>query len=175
MRHGTTVWNEKQIIQGRSQNMLSKSGKNIVEKRAREYKDENFDFIFASPLKRTMQTANIINKEHNKKIIKDNRLIEIDQGVFAGRKAKSLTNEEKIIKQNFLKEYGLESYESVLNRTKNFLEYLTQNYKNKDILIVTHNIVASFMYKLLINEPINLKENTPVNIFNNAEIKMVEI
>ena len=82
MRHGTTVWNEKEIIQGFSKNRLSKSGKLLVEKQAVKHKNTNFDLIIASPMMRTMQTANIMNKFHGIKIVKDDRLREIDQGVF---------------------------------------------------------------------------------------------
>lgn len=53
---------------------------------ALKYKDTKFDIIFCSPLMRTIQTANIINKFHNVKIVKDERLIEIDQGIFTGYK-----------------------------------------------------------------------------------------
>ena len=86
MRHGTTVWNEKGITQGRVNNRLSQSGKAIAEQRALELQNVEFDVIFASPLMRTMQTANIINKYHNVKVVKDERLIEIHQGIFTGKK-----------------------------------------------------------------------------------------
>ena len=82
MRHGKTVWNEKCITQGRTQNRLSKQGKIDAEKQAVNFKNEKIDLIFASPLMRTMQTANIMNKYHGVKILKDNRIIEFDQGIF---------------------------------------------------------------------------------------------
>lgn len=86
MRHGTTAWNEKGITQGRTNNRLSKSGKVLTEQRAKDFAYKNIDIIFCSPLMRTVQTANIINKFHNVKIQKDDRLIEIDQGIFTGKK-----------------------------------------------------------------------------------------
>ena len=46
MRHGETVWNAKGIIQGRSNNRLSKNGKEQVKKQAEELKDIKFDYIF---------------------------------------------------------------------------------------------------------------------------------
>ena len=50
MRHGRTIWNEKHICQGRSQNRLSKFGKSQVEEQATKYKDVKIDYIFSSPL-----------------------------------------------------------------------------------------------------------------------------
>ncbi len=40
MRHGKTVWNEKHIWQGRSQNRLSKTGKIQVEEQASKFKNK---------------------------------------------------------------------------------------------------------------------------------------
>ncbi|MBP3630184.1 MAG: histidine phosphatase family protein, partial [Clostridia bacterium] len=65
MRHGKTVWNEKNRIQGLSRNRLSKTGDELVKIVAERYKNVQFDVIFASPLMRTMQTANIMNSYHN--------------------------------------------------------------------------------------------------------------
>ena len=86
MRHGKTNWNENGTIQGRSNNRLSNNGKAVVEEVALKQKDTKFDIIFCSPLMRTMQTANIMNQYHNVKILKDERLIEIEQGIFTRRK-----------------------------------------------------------------------------------------
>ena len=124
MRHGTTIWNEKNIVQGFSKNRLSKSGKLLVEKQAEKHKDITFDIIIASPMMRTMQTANIMNKFHNVKLIKDDRLREIDQGVFTGRKVSSLNEEEKICQIKKDPKYGMEDYTSVLKRVVEFYEYL---------------------------------------------------
>lgn len=95
MRHGTTCWNEKGITQGRTNNRLSKGGIALTESVSENHQNCNFDVIYSSPLTRTIQTANIMNKFHNAKIIKDNRLIEIDQGTFSGRHKDSLSEEEK--------------------------------------------------------------------------------
>ncbi len=167
MRHGTTVWNEKGITQGRSNNRLSKSGKKLAEDVADQYKNEKFEVIFCSPLMRTMQTANIINKFHKVKIVKDDRLIEINQGVFAGRKKETWTDEEKQARIDRDERFGLEKYESVYSRAKNFIEDLkTKQYKN--VLIVTHNVVASLI-ELILND-IDYSDKH-LGAFKNAEIK----
>ena len=77
LRHGTTFWNEEGRTQGRRQNKLSENGKKLAELTAEKLKDKQIDIVYASPLMRTMQTANIVNKYHNAKIIKsmDNFLI----------------------------------------------------------------------------------------------------
>ena len=88
LRHGITVWNELKITQGRTNNSLSERGEKEVENTALAFKDKKVDLIYCSPLKRTIQTAEIFNFFHNSPIIFDDRLIEIDQGIFSGRSTK---------------------------------------------------------------------------------------
>ena len=176
MRHGTTVWNEQKITQGRTNNRLSKAGKEIAIERANEFKNEKIDLIFASSLMRTMQTANIMNQFHGVKIIKDERIIEIDQGIFAGRKKSTLTPEEITLKRKQAEGTGMEKFESVFKRCTEFIEFLKREYSDKRVLIVTHNIVASFM-ELAIKNGYQYREeyiDKPC-IFKNAELKIFQI
>lgn len=174
MRHGLTVWNEKNIHQGRSKNRLSKAGIKATNLIAQKYFDEKFDVIFCSPLMRAVQTANIMNKLHNKKIIKDYRLIEIDQGIFTGRKKDSLTEQEKKIKTERNEKYGLETYESVYKRAKEFINEILLHNKYNSVLIITHNCVATILSTILENKQI-LFDDKSCRQFTNSTIKMFEV
>ena len=149
MRHGTTVWNEKKIVQGRTNNRLSSAGKEIAIERAKEFKNEKIDLIFASPLMRTMQTANIMNQFHNVKIIKDERIIEIDQGVFTGRKKESLSPEEIELKRTQAESTKMEKFESVFKRCAEFVEFLYQKQKTEleRIKDDIHHFTLKFDYR----------------------------
>lgn len=175
MRHGTTVWNEKGITQGRSSNMLSQSGKALTKQAANMLKDVPIDVIFASPLMRTMQTANIINKYHNVKVVKDERLIEIHQGIFTGKKWSSLTKEEKNLKDLRDSSCGMESYESVYERVNDFIQNIKSTCPFENILIITHNVCASLIYTILSNQKVDLQNKKHIKCFNNAEIKKLSI
>lgn len=175
MRHGKTVWNEKGITQGRTNNRLSKNGKIKTQEVSRKYAKTHFDVIFCSPLMRTMQTANIMNVFHNTKIVKDQRLIEIDQGIFTGRKKTSLTDEEKQQKFSRDKKYGMESYQSVFLRTKNFIEYLIKQ-KYENVLIITHDSNAGFFEMIVNNAKINqINFCNGERHFDNSEIKCLDL
>ena len=171
MRHGTTVWNEKHISQGRSNNRLSKSGKELVEKSAIKYQNTKFDVIVVSPLTRTVQTANIMNKYHNVKKIKDNRIIEIDQGIFAGRKVSSLSEKEKEQRLSRAKECNMESFEEIYDRTKLFVENLKKDYPYDSVLVVTHNWIASLIEGFLQNKIGDMEKIRFWANFDNAEVK----
>lgn len=175
MRHGETVWNSKGITQGISNNMLSKKGKEQVFAVAEKMKDIKIDFIISSPLRRTIQTANIINQFHKTKIVKDNKIIEVDQGIFTGRKYSELSNEEKHQKATRSKEYGMESIESVLERTTKFVNELKQKYKDKTVLVVTHNVVASMIEIFAKYENFDKDKFFNLKLFDNAEIKKFEL
>ena len=171
MRHGTTVWNENGLTQGRSNNRLSRAGKAQTEVVATKLKDVKFDVIFCSPLMRTVQTANIVNKHHNSKIIKNDLLNEIDQGVFTGRKFSTLSEEEKALKKTRSQEAGMESYESCFTRIKKFVEFLKGQRQFENVLVVTHNVGASFIEDILQNRKVDFNDQTFLRNFKNAEVK----
>ena len=174
MRHGTTVWNEKNWTQGWSQNRLSESGKKLAKQQAINFKNVKFDLIISSPLMRTMQTANFMNEYHKVKILKDKRIIEINQGVFTGRK--NYTEEERKIKKRRDPSFGMESYKDAYDRTLNFLNDLKKNYKDKTILIVTHLIIGFFIESIIKNDKIGFTYYENLNEkFGNAVIKEFEI
>lgn len=170
MRHGTTVWNEKDITQGRSNNRLSKNGKLLTKSVAEKYKNTNFDVIICSPLMRAVQTANIMNKYHNVKVIKDEYLTEIDQGIFTGRKKDSLTKQERLLKASKSKKAKMESYEECYNRIDMFMKNINK-YNYNSILIVTHNCCASFIEDNILKKKIDFSSEDFIRSFKNAEIK----
>ena len=170
MRHGTTVWNEKGIIQGHCANRLSKNGKTLVASVAEKFKNEKFDVIFSSPLMRTMQTANIMNATHKAKIIKDKRLIEVDKGIFTARAKETLTKEEILLREQNDKSCKMESYENVFSRTMDFLEFLKKQ-QYSSVLIVTHGIVATMLSDVLEGKKIDFNDSKKLSRFANAEVK----
>ena len=171
MRHGTTVWNEKGITQGRTNNRLSKKGISLTKDVAERYRNIEFDVIYCSPLMRTVQTANIMNKFHNVKVIKEERLIEIDQGIFSGRSKCSLTEEEEKLKFSRSKLCNMESYQSAYNRAKDFLIDIKKNCVFNNILIITHNCMATFLEDLLLGVDVDFENDEHLRTFKNAEVK----
>lgn len=173
MRHGRTVWNEKGRVQGWSKNRLSKSGKEGVELQAEKYKNVKFDLIFSSPLMRTMQTANIMNKFHNVPIIKDERLIEINKGTFAGRWKKTISPEEQNLRFENPHAVGMESFDEVFERLKNFVSDFKEKFNGGDFLIITHSKVTDILVSLF-EEKTCEHDFRKLAGFKNAEISMIK-
>lgn len=67
IRHGETFWNKEKRVQGITDIELSETGIDQARKLALSLKDCPLDSIHSSPLKRALQTAEIINRFHGKR------------------------------------------------------------------------------------------------------------
>lgn len=172
VRHGKTKWIEEGRTQGRRQNRLNEAGILAVEETAEALKNKNFDIIYSSPLMRTMQSSRIINKYHGVDIIKDERLTEVDQGVFTGKIWAKLSDEEKKLKSEKNKACGMESYAEIEARVKDFYEDFVNNCKFDSVLIVSHGNICTMLEYLLLGKPIDFKN---LDTFANAEVKAFEL
>ena len=84
IRHGQTELNHAQVLQGRSDHPLNENGR-IQAKEASvmlHRRGIHFDYVFASPLIRAVQTAEIVALDKNP--VLDVRLIEMDYGPYEG-------------------------------------------------------------------------------------------
>lgn len=175
LRHGTTVWNEEGRTQGRRQNKLSKAGQELAKITAEKLKDEQIDIIYSSPLMRTMQTANIVNKYHNAKIIRCELLTEVDQGVYSGRLYRKLTEKEKQLKAERHPSTKMETLQQAHKRTSEFFETMLKSEQHENVMVVSHNNICSMLELMLTNTPPNFSDHNQMNMFSNAEFKVFEV
>ena len=84
VRHGRTEWNAKGLIQGISDIPLLEEGREMARQTARGLKTVSLDAVYASPLSRAFETAEILVEGRNLEIRKDQRLREMDFGIYEG-------------------------------------------------------------------------------------------
>ena len=84
IRHGETLSNKEKRIQGISDVELSIVGIEQTHLLALSLKDYPIEAIHTNPLKRAMQTAEIINEFHRKELHIHQDLMEMDYGDFEG-------------------------------------------------------------------------------------------
>lgn len=138
VRHGQTDFNLERKLQGVTDNKLNETGKEQALVTKEKLKDEEIDLIICSPLIRAKQTADIINKERNLKIIYDDRLIERNFGEYEGEYIKNY-NVDEFWSYNTNKEYQeAENIRAFLKRVYEFLDDIKETYKGKNILLVAH-------------------------------------
>ncbi len=141
-RHGQTDWNVKKKVMGRCDEPLNEKGFEQAEETRKKLLDENIDLIICSPLKRAKQTAEVINKDRNIKIIYDDRLIERDFGEFEGMETKDFDFHGY---WNYYKNDYYESAENIqefFKRVYSFLDDIINKYKDKNILVVAHGGIS---------------------------------
>ncbi|MEK9175594.1 MAG: class I tRNA ligase family protein, partial [Patescibacteria group bacterium] len=156
MRHGEAENNVKNIINGSlatNHYALTARGKEQVAQSILTFKKEKIkpDIIFTSPFLRAKETANIIASafeidENNIKI--DPRIGEINTGIFDGKTAEEYHSAFPNLKDKFIKapHGGGESMRDIARRTYAALLELENRYKNKTILIVSHEYTCWAMW-----------------------------
>jgi broad specificity phosphatase PhoE len=101
VRHGETLWNRENRIQGHTDVELSDYGRMQVKKLALSMEKDKIDAIYSSPLKRAYDTAQAIARFHDTEIKVEPKLQELNHGDF-----ESLTIQElKETHGGFLKEW----------------------------------------------------------------------
>ncbi len=153
LRHGETDWNKENRIQGSIDIPLNQEGIKQA-KETRDYlKHYKIDLIICSPLKRAIQTANIINEVLNCEIKYSEALKERNFGEYEGKKKQEL-NDDQVIRSGILFNYevnkkykGIEPIKDFYERVYLFLNELKET-SNSNILLVTHggtiNIINTY-------------------------------
>lgn len=150
VRHGQTDWNIVGRYQGRKDIELNKKGIEQAEVIKENLKNITFDKVISSPLKRALKTAEIISNDEE--IIIDERIIERCNGELEG-KLKTETDQNINFNDPNETKYGIESITDFRNRIFDFCKELENNYKNKNILVVTHAGVGIYIRCYFEGEP----------------------
>ena len=132
--HGTTTDNASKLCSGWKEAMLNELGKEQAENlgRVSRERDDKFDVMFTSDLKRAIDSSNIAFPDVEK--IRDKRLRECNYGDLDGEH-KSLVIYEEHVDDKFP---NGESLKDVEMRMRDFVNYLKENYDGKTIGIVAH-------------------------------------
>lgn len=141
VRHGETEWNKKGIIQGHKDSPLTQKGKITAKKQAKILKDKNIEIIYTSDLGRCVQTAGIINKKIEVKIIKTRQLRERNFGLLNGKPAKEIRKKLNLSDSDEVAPKG-ESFNQMKERVLDFIKLLTRK-KQNNVLLITHDGATS--------------------------------
>ena len=141
-RHGQTEWNLLKKVQGKADIELNKTGIQQA-KTTRDYlKYERIDLILCSPLKRAIQTAEIINQGRNIRIVIDERVSERDFGEFEGMPNTDFDFNAFWSYEQNLKYDKAKNIKDFFGRVYKFLDNIKNEYAGKRILIVAHGGIS---------------------------------
>lgn len=149
-RHGETDWNKKGINQGQADIELNKTGLDQAKSNAEMLKDFGIQYIYSSPLKRALKTAQILAEKINVEIEIIDGFKEINLGDMSeksGDVMKEVLGEEiyKKITGGYGEDAALntpfpngESRLDLQNRVVKALDYICKNDKHDVIGIAAH-------------------------------------
>ena len=162
VRHGETVDNANQIMQGQTQGELNENGIRQAQEVRETWKDRQIDVVIASDLKRSIDTARIIAEPHGLAVITTPLLRERDWGDFTGRFIPDLKNEAW--------PDNIETLENLLSRAGEFITYVKETFPGKKVLAVGHGIINKAIQAVYYH-----KTMSEVQRMMNAEVRVLEL
>lgn len=163
VRHGETVANAAQILQGWQGGELNDTGRKQAQEVAEKMKGTQIDAFVASDLHRAIQTCTIIAAAHGvtpEEITTTPLLRERDWGSFTGKFIPDLEHAEW--------PEDVESLEHMKSRAKNFLTWIKVTYSNQTVLAVGHGIINKAIQSVYFNKPMN-----EIQKMMNAEVRVI--
>ena len=162
VRHGETVDNANQVMQGQTQGRLNEVGVSQARQLRDELAEKHFDAIVASDLKRSVDTALILAEPHGLAVDTTELLRERDWGSFTGRFIPSLKGEAW--------SDDIESLDDLLARAGRFLDYIKIRYARKTVLAVGHGIINKAIQAVYYG-----KKMREVERMTNCEVRILEL
>ena len=162
VRHGETVDNANQIMQGQTQGELNANGIQQAHEFSEQWKEKEIDIILASDLKRAIDTARIIAEPHRLDVLTTPLLRERDWGSFTGRFIPDLKGE--------VWPDDIETQENLLSRAGEFIAYVKQTFPGKKVLAVGHGIINKAIQSYYYNKPMN-----EIQRMQNTEVRTLEL
>lgn len=158
VRHGETDWNSIGMLQGRTDISLNHLGLQQA-KESRDYLCKfQWDVVVTSPLKRTKQTAEIINEKIGVPLIEMSEFIERGYG-----DAEGMTLQDRMAAFPDRNYPNQEDNSELNKRIIQGLNELNLSYKGKKILLVSHGGVINTILAILSNGEIGSGKTKLIN------------
>ena len=158
VRHGETVDNARQLMQGQTQGELNENGVLQAKALSEQWRNRVIDAVISSDLKRAVDTAAVIAAPHGLEVMTTSLLRERDWGDFTGRYIPDLKNEPW--------PENVESLENLLSRAGEFIAYVKKTYPGKKVLAVGHGIINKAVQAVYFK-----KSMSEIPRMSNAEVR----
>jgi len=139
VRQGETDWNLFKKANGVTDTFLNQTGIAQAKLQAENLRNVNFDACFCSSQTRARQTCEII---YQGPIVFDDRLVEINAGEFEGADQTDAETMKLLWQAVMSGDKGTESFKDFMKRNCDFCDMVVEDHKDKNVLIVTHGVIA---------------------------------
>jgi broad specificity phosphatase PhoE len=157
VRHGETIANLKNQIQGQTDGSLSRKGKLQAKDLSRRLRNKKIDRIFSSDLNRARETACEIIKNKDIPTYYMKWLRGRDSGIYEGKKWDQVVKEigqNKAFDDVHFKFGGGESMIEMHARIKKLMKAVMKNHGSQTVVICTHRHCITVLMSVLFNVPI---------------------
>lgn len=161
-RHGETVDNANQVMQGQTQGQLNDRGVVQAEDLRRHLSDRHIDAVVSSDLHRAVQTARILAAGWGLAVDTTPLLRERDWGSFTGRYIPSLKGEPW--------PGDVEPMDALLARAGQCLNFFREHYEGKTVLAVGHGIINKAIQAVYYG-----KQMRQIQRMTNCEVRTLEL
>ncbi|VAW38764.1 hypothetical protein MNBD_DELTA02-605 [hydrothermal vent metagenome] len=184
VRHGEILSNREDIYAGASDEELTPPGAESANDFGREAASWNIDAVYSSPVRRAVQTAEIINSHLGKELVIDGGFGEIKMGPWEGLRIKDVAErfpedfkvwmtrpgDLRVRGRESLGELQTRAVESVLKiKAGRAATFKTSN--SCPVLAVSHVAVIRVLFLYYNNRPLN--EYKKIKVANLSAFKLV--
>jgi broad specificity phosphatase PhoE len=151
VRHGSTEWNEQERFRGLADIGLSELGIRQAEATCVRLANLPVSKIYTSPLRRALQTANIIARPHKLEPIPLDGITDINFGKFQGLSFAEAEEKYKEIFSLWMRNPekvtfpGGESLAEVRERSSSALDEIIAGLKDETVIFVSHKVVIGML------------------------------
>lgn len=144
VRHGETMWNEKRLLQGRTDIALGDKGREQAKVLSSALSSVPLRSVYCSPLARAAETAEILSYPHRISPKIDEGFIEINFGEWEGRTPEALGQdyprqyERWLVNPNDVTVAKAELLGDVQNRVMRSFERIAEENEGNVVCIVGH-------------------------------------
>ena len=162
VRHGQTVDNLNQIMQGQTQGELTDEGIRQAQDLASQLADTPIDVFVSSDLKRSVDTCRIIADPRGEEVVQTPLLRERDWGSFTGRFIPDLQGE--------VWPDDIESLDELKARAQRFLDFVKTGYPDQVVFAVGHGIINKAIQAVY-----HQKAMQEIPRMANAEVRVIKL
>lgn len=152
IRHGVTPWNAAKRMQGHVDIPLNDEGRTQAAAVAARLVDWPCEIIYASDLKRAAETARIISRRRNVRLVTDAAIRERNFGIFEGMFYSKAQREMRRLDEAGLPYPAAETIVAFCAKVHGFLEKILA-LGDKNIFVVSHGGTISVMICYLLGLP----------------------
>ena len=151
VRHGETEWNRIERFRGRADLSLNENGMKQAEAAAFALKGRRVAALYASPMKRTLQTAEPISRELGVPVTPTEGLIDINYGDWQGLSPEEAAEKDSVMYGKWLDSPhevhfpNGESLQIVRDRVVAAVHEIAPDYDRQTVVLVSHKVVCQVL------------------------------